>query len=90
MVLGLSILRPQLETLICSQSVTKIEVRIFIFLFFLIKIIINKIKDLISDCGGDSAQPQPWPHLKSLFLDHNFIERIDQSLVRQSLFSLFF
>ncbi|CAF0909770.1 unnamed protein product [Adineta steineri] len=61
MVSGLSILRPQLETLICSQSVTKIE-------------------DLISDCGGDSVQPEKWPRLKSLFLAHNFIERIDQSL----------
>ncbi|CAF3548136.1 unnamed protein product [Rotaria sordida] len=61
MVLGLSSLRHQLETLICSQSVTKIE-------------------DLISDCGGDSTQPQTWPRLKSLFLAHNFIECLDQSL----------
>ncbi|CAF4482870.1 unnamed protein product, partial [Rotaria sp. Silwood2] len=61
MVLGLSLLRQQLETLICSQSVTKIE-------------------DLISDCGGDSTQPQAWPRLKSLFLAHNFIECLDQSL----------
>ncbi|CAF4576562.1 unnamed protein product [Rotaria sp. Silwood1] len=61
MVLGLSLLRHQLETLICSQSVTKIE-------------------DLINDCGGDSTQPQAWPRLKSLFLAHNFIECLDQSL----------
>ncbi|UJR26209.1 hypothetical protein I4U23_007552 [Adineta vaga] len=61
MVLGLSLLRPQLETLICLQSVTKIE-------------------DLIGDCGGDSVRREPWPRLKSLFLAHNFIERIDQSL----------
>ncbi|CAF1103994.1 unnamed protein product [Adineta ricciae] len=61
MVLGLSLLRPQLETLICSQSVTKIE-------------------DLIGDCGGDSVRRDTWPRLKSLFLAHNFIERIDQSL----------
>ncbi|CAM4747225.1 unnamed protein product [Rotaria magnacalcarata] len=64
MVLGLSQLRGQLETLICSQSVTKIE-------------------DLVGDCGGDSielAQHLAWPRLKSLFLSHNSIESIDQSL----------
>ena len=79
MIRGLAILREQLETLICSYSVLKIEVRLFLEKSF--ANLLMELKTLINDCGADSAQPRDWPRLKSLFLAHNFIDRIDQSLV---------